>query len=38
MTEDALGVLDDVEVGKYHDYKDTYVTGSAASGRKRAAK
>lgn len=24
LTEDALGVLDDVEVGKYHDYPDTY--------------
>ncbi len=21
MTEDALGVLDNVEIGKYHDYK-----------------
>ncbi len=39
LTDDALGVLDDVEVGKYHDYKDTYVTASAASGaRKKAAK
>jgi hypothetical protein len=24
LTEDALAVLDDVEVGKYHDYADTY--------------
>jgi len=24
LTEDALAVLDDVEVGKYHDYTDTY--------------
>jgi hypothetical protein len=24
LTEDALGVLDDVEVGKYHNYSDTY--------------
>jgi hypothetical protein len=24
LTEDALGVLDDVEVGKYHDYADAY--------------
>lgn len=24
LTEDALAVLEDVEVGKYHDYKDTY--------------
>lgn len=24
LTEDALAVLDDVEVGKYHDYRDTY--------------
>jgi len=24
LTPDALAVLDDVEVGKYHDYRDTY--------------
>jgi hypothetical protein len=24
LTEDAVGLLDDVEVGKYHDYADTY--------------
>jgi hypothetical protein len=24
LTEDAVGLLDDVEVGKYHDYTDTY--------------
>lgn len=24
LTEDALAVLDDVEIGKYHDYPDTY--------------
>jgi hypothetical protein len=24
QTEDALAILDDVEVGKYHDYTDTY--------------
>jgi len=24
LTEDAIAVLDDVEVGKYHDYPDTY--------------
>ena len=24
LTEDALAVLDDVEVGKFHDYPDTY--------------
>jgi hypothetical protein len=24
LTPDALAVLDDVEVGKYHDYADTY--------------
>ncbi|WP_020394586.1 family 2A encapsulin nanocompartment shell protein [Thiolinea disciformis] len=24
LTDDALAVLDDVEVGKYHDYPDTY--------------
>lgn len=24
LTEDALAVLDNVEVGKYHDYRDTY--------------
>jgi hypothetical protein len=23
-TDDAIGLLDDVEVGKYHDYADTY--------------
>jgi hypothetical protein len=23
-TEDALAVLDDVEIDKYHDYADTY--------------
>ena len=30
LTEDALGVLDDVEVGKYHDYDHTYGKGGAA--------
>jgi len=24
LTEDALAVLEDVEIGKYHDYPDTY--------------
>jgi hypothetical protein len=24
LTEDALGVLENVEVGKYHDYKHDY--------------
>jgi hypothetical protein len=24
LTDDAIGLLDDVEVGKYHDYSDTY--------------
>jgi Phage capsid-like protein len=24
LTDDAMGLLDDVEVGKYHDYADTY--------------
>jgi hypothetical protein len=24
LTDDALAVLDDVEVGKYHEYADTY--------------
>jgi hypothetical protein len=24
LTNDALAVLDDVEIGKYHDYADTY--------------
>jgi hypothetical protein len=24
LTDDAVGLLDDVEVGKYHDYADTY--------------
>jgi hypothetical protein len=31
LTEDALGVLDDVEVGRYHEYGHTYVTPSAVS-------
>jgi hypothetical protein len=35
LTDDALGVLDDVEVGKYHEYGHTYA-GSSAS--KRGAK
>jgi hypothetical protein len=24
LTDDAVGLLDDVEVGRYHDYADTY--------------
>jgi len=24
LTPDALAVLEDVEIGKYHDYPDTY--------------
>jgi hypothetical protein len=24
LTDDAVGLLDDVEVGKYHEYADTY--------------
>jgi hypothetical protein len=24
LTDDALAVLEDVEIGKYHDYPDTY--------------
>ena len=24
LTEDAVAVLDDVEIGKYHDYPNTY--------------
>lgn len=24
LTDDALAVLDDVEIGKFHDYADTY--------------
>jgi hypothetical protein len=24
LTDDAIGVLDNVEVGKYHDYKPEY--------------
>jgi len=24
LTEDALAVLEDVEIGKYHDYSDKY--------------
>jgi encapsulin shell SprI-like protein len=35
LTDDALGVLDDVEVGRYHEYGYTYAAASAA---KRAAK
>jgi hypothetical protein len=38
LTEDALGVLDGVDVGKYHKYDHTYVTGGSAakpSGRAR---
>ena len=31
LTEDALGVLDDVEVGKYHEYDHTYGKGSATA-------
>jgi len=42
LTPDALGVLDDVEVGKYHDYGHTYAASPAtlkASGRRgRAAR
>jgi hypothetical protein len=30
LTHDALGVLDDVEVDKYHDYGHTYATAPAA--------
>ena len=29
LTDDALAVLDDVEVGKYHDYADTYTLSAA---------
>ena len=41
LTEDALGVLDDVEVGKYHAYDHTYgasrpATPSRARARKRS--
>jgi hypothetical protein len=31
LTPDALGVLDDVEVGKYHDYAHTYTAPPAAA-------
>jgi Phage capsid-like protein len=31
LTEDALGVLENVEVGKYHQYDHTYVKGGAAA-------
>jgi hypothetical protein len=34
LTEDALGVLDDVEVGKYHEYEHTYATAGAPGSRK----
>jgi hypothetical protein len=35
LTDDALGVLDDVEVGKYHEYGDTYANATAPAGRAR---
>src|SRR6202050_2095101 len=35
LTDDALGVLDDVEIGKYHEYGHTYAGAPAA---KRGAK
>jgi len=38
LTDDALGVLDDVEVGKFHEYGHTYVTAAAASGARKQAK
>jgi hypothetical protein len=38
LTEDALGVLDDVEVGSYHDYGHAYVAAPAASAAKRGTK
>jgi Type 2A encapsulin shell protein SrpI-like len=43
LTDDALGVLDNVEVGKYHEYEHTYVAGAQkrsapASSRARARK
>ena len=39
LTEDALGVLDNVEVGKYHAYDHTYGAGRAATpSRSRARK
>jgi hypothetical protein len=37
LTEDALGVLEDVEVGKYHVYDHSYATGGAARKPARAA-
>jgi hypothetical protein len=39
LTDDALGVLDDVEVARYHEYGHTYVSAPAApSGRRRGAR
>jgi Phage capsid-like protein len=42
LTDDALGVLDNVEVGQYHDYGHTYVSAPAAakapSGRRRSSR
>jgi hypothetical protein len=38
LTDDALGVLDDVEVAKYHEYPHTYAAAPApaAATRRRA--
>jgi hypothetical protein len=36
LTDDALAVLDDVEIGKYHEYEHTYATKKGAGGGKRA--
>jgi hypothetical protein len=41
LTPDALGVLDDVEVDKYHDYGYTYATAptnSAPARRRRGSR
>jgi hypothetical protein len=38
LTDDALGVLDDVEVGKYHEYGHTYAAAASASGSRKQAK
>jgi hypothetical protein len=35
LTPDALGVLDDVEVGKYHEYGHTYAAEPAAKAPRR---
>jgi hypothetical protein len=38
LTEDALGVLDDVEVGRYHEYGHTYAAAPTAGRRTKASR